>query len=332
MSQNNSFLREMPFQAMSRGRGWVRRAAITSSVCALLFGFCQRTDAQRGDEAARGRNGNVAVQESPKRAEIEALIRNSHAEVAVAFRTLDSRQELFLNADASFHAASTMKLPVMIELFAQAHEGKLRLDDLLVIKNEFRSLVDNSPYELDAADDSDTDVYKAAGFSWTLRQLCEAMITRSSNLAANLLIERVGVGNIQRRIKILHADGMVVLRGLEDAKAFQLGMNNTTTARALLTLLRTITDNRGCDPESCQEMLGILERQKFNEAIPAGLPPGTVVAHKTGEITGIHHDAAIVMAPHPFVLVILVKGINDRDKSSALMAAIARAVYDGSQQ
>jgi beta-lactamase class A len=270
--------------------------------------------------------------ESPARAQVEELIHASGAEVGLAFQMLDGSQELFLNADLPFHAASTMKVPVMIELFAQAHAGKLSLDDPLMIHNQFRSLVDGSPYTLDAGDDSDADIYKAIGTTWTLRQLCEAMITRSSNLATNLIIEKIGVDNIRARVHSLDADGMQVLRGVEDNKAFQKGMNNTTTARGLLVLLKAIAENRAGDPASCAEMLAILKRQTFNEAIPAGLPPGTGVAHKTGEITGVHHDAAIVYARHPFVLVILVRGINDRDKSSALMANLARALYAASQQ
>lgn len=273
-----------------------------------------------------------AQQESPARSEIEKLIRESGAEVGLAFEALDGKQQLFFSEDKPFHAASTMKVPVMIELFAQAHAGKLKLDDSLLVKNEFRSIVDGSAYTLSASDDSDPEVYKAIGTTRTLRQLCEAMITHSSNLAANLLIEKVGVQNIQRRISDLHAGGMVVLRGVEDNKAFQAGKNNTTTARALLTLLQAIATNRAGDPASCHEMMEILKRQALNEAIPAGLPQGTPIAHKTGEITGIHHDAAIVLAPRPFILVLLVKGIDDRDKSSALMAAITRLVYRASQQ
>jgi len=270
------------------------------------------------------------IVESPARPEVERLIRESGAEDAVAFRTLDvPPQELMLNEDESFHAASTMKIPVMIELFAQAHEGKLRLDDNLLITNEFHSIIDGSPYQLDPKDDSDGEVYNAIGASWTLRQLCEAMITKSSNLATNLIIDRLGVANIQRRVHLLGADDMHVLRGVEDEKAFHAGTNNTTTAMALYILLRAIADKTACDPHSCKQMLEILERQTFNEAIPAGLPPGTVIAHKTGEITGIHHDAAIVFGKRPFILVIMVKGIEDRNKSSALMAAIARAIYGG---
>ena len=263
----------------------------------------------------------------PARAEVEKLIRESHADVAVAFRTLDTKQEMMIEPDTPFHAASTMKIPVMIELFAEAHDGKLRLDDPLLVRNEFHSIIDGSVYQLNSADDSYSEIYKQVGSTLTLRELCEVMITRSSNLAANLLIERLGVANIQKTIARLGADGMALLRGVEDGRAFQAGKNNTTTARALQIILEAIARNKAGDAASCREMMEILKRQTFHEAIPAGLPPGTIVAHKTGEITGIHHDAAIVMTARPFVLVILVKGIDDRDKSSALMAAITKAIF-----
>jgi beta-lactamase class A len=262
---------------------------------------------------------------------IQDRIRRSGADVGVAFRTLDGKAEWFFHADEPFHAASTMKIPVMIELFHQARQGKLKLGDSLVVKNEFHSLADGSVYTLDAADDSETDLYKAAGETRTLRQLCELMITVSSNLATNLLIEKLGVENIRSTVHALHADGMNVLRGVEDGKAFEKELNNTTTARGLLELLAAMARGEAVDKESSAEMIGILERQEFNEGIPAGLPPGTRVAHKTGEITKIHHDAAIVYAPKPFVLVILVRGLADIKESSALMADITGQVYAATQ-
>lgn len=254
-------------------------------------------------------------------------IRKSGADVGVAFRTLDGKAEWSYHADDSFHAASTMKVPVLIELFRQAHEGKLKLDEALAIKNQFHSLADGSVYILDAADDSEVDLYKAAGQTRTLRQLAELMITVSSNFATNLLIEKLGVENIRATVHAMGADGMNVLRGVEDNKAFAAGMNNTTTARGLLVLLEAIARGEAVDPASSREMIAILERQKFNEGIPAGLPAGMRVAHKTGEITKIHHDAAIVFAPRPFVLVILVRGLADMKESSALMADVTRRLY-----
>jgi beta-lactamase class A len=258
---------------------------------------------------------------------LRAIIAASGAEVAVAFRTLDGRQELLIDADTAFHAASTMKLPVMIELFRQARAGSLSLDDALPIRNEFHSIVDGSPFALSEGDDSDKEVYAAVGKTLTLRQLCEAMITVSSNFAANLLIERLGVENIRRTVKALGADGMQVLRGVEDQKAYDKGMNNTTTARGLLVLFDRLGHGTAVDAQADAEMVAILKRQQFNTAIPAGLPPGTVVAHKTGNITRIHHDAGIVYGPSPYVLVVLVRGIDDLKKSAAVMADISKAIY-----
>jgi beta-lactamase class A len=259
--------------------------------------------------------------------QIQKRIADSHADVAIAFRTLDGKTEWFYHADDSFHAASTMKVPVMIELFRQVQAGKLKLSDPLAIHNEFHSIVDGSSYKLDPSDDSETDLYKAVGQTRTLSELCELMITVSSNLATNLIIEKLGVENIRATVHSLNADGMHVLRGVEDQKAFDKGLNNTTSARALQILLTSIADNTAAGPYASRQMLAILELQKFNEGIPAGLPPGTKVAHKTGEITKIHHDAAIVYAPRPFVLVILVRGLADIKDSSALMADITRLLY-----
>ena len=262
---------------------------------------------------------------------IESLIQKSGAEVAVAFRTIDGRMQWLSRADESFHAASTMKVAVMIELYHQVSEHKIKLTDTITIKNEFHSLVDGSPYALDPADDSETDLYKAVGDTRTLEQLCELMITVSSNLATNLLIEKLGVDNIRASVHALGADGMNVLRGLEDAKAFDKGLNNTTTARALLQLMEAIGRGQAVDEDSSRQMVSVLKRQSFNEDIPAGLPPGTPVAHKTGNITAIEHDAAIVFAPRPFVLVILTRGFARPADAAALMAEITRRLYAASQ-
>jgi beta-lactamase class A len=220
---------------------------------------------------------------------------------------------------------------VMIELFHQVRQGKLKLDDALPIKNEFYSLVDGSTFTLDPNDDSETDLYKAEGQTRTLSQLCALMITVSSNLATNLLIQKLGVESIRATVHSLHADGMNVLRGVEDNKAFEKGLNNTTNAQGLAVLLEAIAKGEAVDADASGQMVAILERQKFNEGIPAGVPAGVQVAHKTGELTKLHHDAAIVYAKRPFVLVILVRGMPDIKDSSALMADITRQLYQATQ-
>jgi beta-lactamase class A len=263
--------------------------------------------------------------------QVEKRISDSHADVGVVFRTIDGKTAWSYHADESFHAASTMKVPVMIELFHQVQEGKLRLDGPLPIRNEFHSIVDGSAYKLDPNDDSETELYEARGQTRTFSQLCELMITTSSNLATNILIEKLGVENIRSTVDALGAEGMNVLRGVEDGKAFEKGLNNTTTAEGLAVLLTAIAGGKAVDADASRQMVEILFRQHFNDGIPAGLPPGVKVAHKTGEITKIHHDAAIVFAPRPFVLVILVRGLAERNDSAALMVDITRSLYQATQ-
>ena len=267
---------------------------------------------------------------SPLESELRRIIAASGAEVAVAYRPLDGRADVLnvlIDADKPFHAASTMKVPVMIELFRQAQAGRVSLDEPLAVRNEFHSIVDGSPFALSDGDDSDKEVYAAVGGTMTLRQLCVAMITVSSNFAANLLIEKLGVENIRATVAKLGADGMQVLRGVEDQKAFDRGLNNSTTARGLMVLLERLARGRAVDARADAAMIEILKGQKFNDGIPAGLPDGTLVAHKTGTITKIHHDAAVVYAPQPYVLVVLVRGLADQKVSASLIAAVSKAVY-----
>lgn len=263
---------------------------------------------------------------------VVSLIERSGAEVSVAFRSLDREHELLIEADEVYHAASTMKVPVMIELFRQARDGELALDEPLEITNSFSSIIDGSPYQLSLGDDSDEKVYARLGETMTLRELCEAMITVSSNLATNLLIEKLGAENIRSTVTALGGDGMTVLRGVEDTKAYEAGKSNTTTAGALLVLFERIALGEAVSPEASREMVEILAKQEFNDAIPKGVPDDVRVAHKTGNITRIHHDAAIVEASSPYVLVVLVRGIDDETESAALIAEISSALYETSQR
>jgi len=254
------------------------------------------------------------------------------AVVGLAYVDLASGDTLFLNADSSFHAASTMKVPVMIELFRRSATGSFRMKQGLMLVNQFASIVDGSLYSLDPTSDSDTTLYRRIGDRVPIDSLLRLMITRSSNFATNTLIALVGADNVNRTMRSLGAQRIQVLRGVEDGKAFEKGLNNTTTARDLAIILRAIEDGRAGSPAATREMLGILMAQEFNEKIPAGLPPGTRVAHKTGEITAVSHDAAIVYPPgkKPYVLVVLTRGITDGNRASKLIADLSEIIYSHS--
>lgn len=265
------------------------------------------------------------------RARIEARIARAPATaVGVYFRDLGSGDTLLVNANTRFHAASTMKVPVMIQLFRDRDAGTLSLDDSIVVKNEFRSIVDSSPYSLDKSDDSDSSLYGLEGQRVGIRRLIELMETVSSNLATNLLIDRVAAPRANATAHALGADSILVLRGVEDGKAYRAGRNNSTTARDLGMLLAALAEGRAASPASCDEMLAILGRQHFSEGIPAGLPPGTRVQHKTGWIGEVvYHDAGIVRPATgaPYVLVVLTGGIKDDSTAHNLTADVSRAVY-----
>lgn len=262
------------------------------------------------------------------RAEVERLITASGAEVAVAWRPLDAKsgEEILINPELRFHAASMMKVPVMIELFRQVAAGQKSLDDTVIVTNQFTSIHDGTPYTLSATEDSDGEIYKAMGRPLSYRTLVEAAITVSSNLATNILIEHLGAKNVQATVDRMGASGMQVLRGVEDQKAFDAGKNNSTDARGLLTLFEAIGKGRAVSAAASAEMVEILTRQKFNSGIPAGLPPGTPVAHKTGFITRIRHDGGIVYGRRPYVLVVLVRGIQDPKVADVLIADITRVI------
>lgn len=276
----------------------------------------------------------TSVSAQPKldqaRPQIEKLIAASGAEVVgVAVYDLQSKQTLLINERVSMHAASTMKLPVMMEVFRLVEEKTLKLTDSLEVKNKFFSIVDGSEFRLNKSDDSDEEVYNRIGQKMPVAELMEHMITWSSNLATNILIERVGPENVMKLMAELGANDIRVLRGVEDSKAFQAGKNNTTTAYDLMLLLKLIAENKFKSKRACEKMVEILSAQHFNDGIPAGLPTGTKAAHKTGEITKHKHDAGIVypMNGKPFVIVVLTKGIANEKQSNKLIAEISRVVY-----
>lgn len=251
------------------------------------------------------------------------------AVVAVSFEDLQTGQRTDINADTVFHAASTMKIPVMIEVLRRAQLGAFSLDQEILLINQFSSLADGSPFSLNKADDEDTALYALVGTRVPIRDLLRRMITRSSNLATNELIALVGAANVTAMARTVGATRMQVLRGVEDQKAFDAGIINTTTSADLATLLRQIETGNALSPAASREMKEILLAQEVNDKIPAGLPPGTPVAHKTGEITAVSHDAAVVYPPgrKPYVLVVLTRGIKDPAQSATLIADISRIVY-----
>ena len=263
------------------------------------------------------------------KANIENRLKGIDGNFAVAFKDLQTGKTLYINEKENFHAASTMKTPVMIELFKQVNQQKINLEDSVLIKNEFKSIIDGSLYSLDIDVDSDDIIYKNIGKKMKIYDLCYLMITVSSNFATNILIEKVGAENVMTTMKQLGANDIRVLRGVEDSKAFQAGKNNTTNAFDLALIFEKIAKKQIENKATCEAMTKILLDQKFNEIIPAQLPKDVKVAHKTGSITGVQHDSGFVILPNDkkYILVLLSKNLKNTEAAVAAMADISKMIY-----
>jgi beta-lactamase class A len=252
--------------------------------------------------------------------------------ISVAVYDLQTQEEILINADEMMHPASTMKVPVMMEVFRQAQAGLLSLDEQLKIFNSFKSIVDGSEFSLEIADDSELTLYKRIGETESIRELVRLMIVLSSNLASNILMEKVGTAQVDAFIKELGIKDMAVIRGLEDKKAYRLNINNAASARSSTTMMRLIAEGKIISREVCDEMIQIMLGQEFNESIPALIPNHAKVAHKTGWSGEFFHDTGIVFPPnrkpiHHFNFHAYGFPEDNENEAHACMAQISKIIY-----
>ena len=294
------------------------------------FVRCTATTLMLAGCAGRITNPTGAAEESVAAAINARAARTPGAVVRVIAARLDGRgPRIAIHADSLVHAASTMKVPVMIALAQADDRGMIRLDDSVPLTNRFASIVDGSPFTLDRGSDSDDAVYARVGERVPIRWLATRMITHSSNLATNVLLTVVRADSVTALTRALGTTRMIVRRGVEDTPAFRAGLNNVTTAADLAALMVAIATDRAASPAACAWMRDVLFAQHWNDAIPVGLPAGTRIAHKTGNITAVEHDAAIVYPTGgaPYVLVILTSGVPRSEDATTLIADIARLVH-----
>ncbi len=264
------------------------------------------------------------------RKSIEARLEGVEGNFAVAYLDRDKGDTLLINSRRIFHAASTMKTPVLIEIYKQAYEGKFSLTDSIEIKTNFNSIADGSEYILPSTSDSETSLYVMVGKKKTIASLTYDMVIMSSNLATNIIMELVGAENVTNSMRDLGAKDIQVLRGVEDLKAYEEGINNTTTAYDLMLIFSAIADGKVVGEGASAEMIDILMNQQFNHIIPAKLPRNVKVAHKTGSITGVQHDTGIVYLPNgeSYILILLSSDLKDQKAGEEALADISRIIYD----
>jgi beta-lactamase class A len=248
--------------------------------------------------------------------------------IAVALHDLESGVRFSLQGDRWFHAASTIKVAVLVAVFRAADEGRLRMDDSLHVRNRFISVADGSPFHLSRDSDAMPELYRRIGRVAKISELAEGMIVASSNLATNLLLDYVTVEYARNVLRNAQVEGVELRRGVEDHGAHEKGINNQVTANGLLRLLSALRGDF-LSPKSKEQAIRILLEQRFDSMIPAGLPAHAVVAHKTGEISTACHDMGIVYLPErePYLAVILTEFDSDRDGRRETVAAISGAIY-----
>ncbi len=251
--------------------------------------------------------------------------------IAVAFYDYETRTGWSVHEDRWFHAASTIKVPVLLGVFDAIEQGRFALDSRVHVRNRFLSAVDDTPFRVESGRDANTAVHAALGKTMKIKDLARHMIVTSSNLATNLLVEIVGLAQIQRTLKEHDLDGGIEFnRGVEDEIAYEAGINNRVTAQGLLRTLRLIEEKQAISADASERMLEILHGQEFRSGIPAGLPDEARVANKTGEISTVAHDAGIVYLPNrePYVLVVLTEWQPSANRRHSTIAHISRAVFD----
>jgi beta-lactamase class A len=234
-----------------------------------------------------------------------------------------------LAGDRWFHAASTIKAPLLLAVYKLAEEGRIRLDDTLHVRNRFRSMT-GGIYRVAASRDGDAEVHRRLGRSMRVRELARAMIVRSSNLATNVLLDFVGLETVRRILKEARLEGIELRRGVEDTAAFEQEINNEVTADGLARCFRLLCQEGFLRAETREQMIEVLCAQEFNGMIPASLPRDARVAHKTGEISTVCHDAGIVFLPgrKPYVVAILTEWPVHVEKRQGCIAEISRALYE----
>lgn len=248
--------------------------------------------------------------------------------VAEVCADLSGRRSVSERPDEPFYAASTMKVPVMIELFRRHDDGELDLDAPVSVTTTFRSIVDGRPYQVDP-DDVDKELAAAEGEQRSVRELIERMIVVSSNEATNLLMGLLDIARIQATMRELGTTRLVVARPIGDMTARAAGIDNLVTAADLVRVMTAIANDRAASPAGCREMVEILCRQQHREGIGAGLPDGVRQASKSGWITATRHDVALVWPPAgtPYCQAVCTSGYVDDDAAIAEIRRRSATAY-----
>lgn len=261
---------------------------------------------------------------------IAPLVKGHKGKVAVAIKNLKTGEEFYLNADERMPTASLIKLPIMVETFWQADEGKVKLDATLTLKKD-----DKVPGS------GILTSHFSNGATFPLRDAMRLMIVFSDNTATNLVLDQIGIPSTNTRMEKLGFTNTKinakVFKGsttsIDPAATKKYGLGSTT-AREMVQLLELIENGKVVSATACKEMIGHLKACDDKEKMPRFLPTGTVVAHKTGSVNASKTDAGIIyLKTGPVALCVLTDENDDKrwvidNAAQVLIAKIAREVAE----
>lgn len=235
-----------------------------------------------------------------------------------------------INCDTLTPAASTIKLAVIDAAYQAEKDGKINFNDTIIIHNHFQSLVSKNFFSIDQKEDSYDTLYEQNGQPIKISELLRVMIQYSSNLATNLLVEKLGLPYINSILKQQHLNGMILGRMIEDLEADGQNIKNLVTARGLGIFLQKLENGEIVGPQQSHEIIQIMLGQKFNDIIPPLLPKNTPIAHKTGWIKGVRNDAAIVILPNgkKYILILLSKNLPSEPEGIKIFNQVSKQTYD----
>ena len=267
---------------------------------------------------------------------LDTLAAEEKATFGIVVKDLQTGGAVKRNATTMMHAASTMKTAVLLEALRRVDEKTLSLSTGVPVVDCFSSAVDGSPFKLELEPGGDDRLAPYLGKHARLDFVMREMIVRSSNVATNLMLGLCPPKDVQAFADALGAPGVKVRRMVEDEKAYQAGISNETDAEGMAALMEAAVKSPKLSVEARRLAFEILAAQEFNGQIPAGIPKqaGAVVAHKTGSISKVQHDAAFVRLPdgREYVLVLLATdfGANEEGRKRVVETTqkMSRAVWE----
>jgi len=248
---------------------------------------------------------------------VHTIVRETDAVVGVAILDLTDQRAFYLNADAIYPTASTIKIAVLAELYRQHERGSgAKLGDL---------------YTVNAKDGVGTEGIlqsMSAGVSRiTNRDLALLMVSLSDNSATNVLIDRVGMDNVNSWLSQLGLERTRLRRHMLDVKAAQEGRENTSTPRELVTMLLAIHEGRVFGKATTEEFFRMLSTQK-SSYIPRHLPADLMIANKPGNLDAVRNDAGIIFVPgRPFAIAVMTTFATDGVEAEESIGRIAQAAW-----